>query len=78
MLRGGDSGKAQRRLAEARDHAHDLRQDGMTIRDEIAGHIAPLGWVHVGLAGDYQWNMNPPFGTDRLRPLRKDEVHDAS
>ena len=56
----------------------NLQKGGVTIPDEIARHIAPLGWAHIGLTGDYLWNMNPPFGTDRLRPLRKDEVHDAS
>lgn len=56
----------------------NLRKDGVTIPDEIAKHIAPLGWAHVGLTGDYQWNMNPPFSSDRLRPLRKDEVYDAA
>ncbi len=56
----------------------DLRKSGVTIPDDIARHIAPLGWAHVGLTGDYQWNMNPPFSPDRLRPLRKYEIHDAA
>lgn len=56
----------------------DLRKDGVTIPDEIARHIAPLGWAHVGLTGDYQWNMNPPFSPDHLRPLRKYEIQDAA
>ena len=56
----------------------DLRKSGVTIPDEIAKHIAPLGWAHVGLTGDYLWNMNPPFSPDHLRPLRKYETRDAA
>lgn len=56
----------------------DLRKSGVIIPDEIARHIAPLGWAHVGLTGDYLWNMNPPFSPDRLRPLRKYEIQDAA
>ncbi len=45
---------------------------------EITKHIAPLGWAHVGLTGDYLWNMNSPFNPDRLRPLRKNSLRDAA
>ena len=57
---------------------NNLRKSGMIIPDEVAEHIAPLDWVHVGLTGDYLWNMNPPFSPDRLRPLRKYEIKDAA
>src|SRR3546814_16385798 len=26
--------------------------------DEIARHIAPLGWEHISLTGDYSWNVD--------------------
>ncbi len=50
----------------------------MAIPNEIAKHIAPLGWAHVGLTGDYLWNMNPLLNPDRLRPLRKSVLRDAA
>jgi len=27
----------------------------MGTRDEVARHIAPLGWEHISLTGDYSW-----------------------
>jgi len=42
----------------------------MAVPPEAARHIAPLGWEHISLTGDYRWNTDerPPAG--RLRPLR--------
>lgn len=56
----------------------DLTKNGVAIPKEIAKHIAPLGWAHVGFAGVYLWNMNPPLSPDRLRPLRKNDLRDAA
>ena len=56
----------------------DLRKNGVAIPNEIIKHIAPLGWAHVGLTGDYLWNMNPPLSPERLRPLRKQDLQDAA
>ena len=43
---------------------------GMAVPPEAARHIAPLGWEHISLTGDYRWNTDdrPPVG--QLRPLR--------
>lgn len=43
---------------------------GMAVIPETARHIAPLGWEHISLTGDYRWNTDdrPPVG--QLRPLR--------
>ena len=38
--------------------------------DEIARHIAPLGWEHISLTGDYSWNVDDRPDPDALRPLR--------
>src|SRR3546814_877151 len=38
--------------------------------DEIARHIAPLGWEHISLTGDYSWNVDDRPDPDVLRPLR--------
>jgi hypothetical protein len=37
--------------------------------DDLPAHVAPLGWEHIGLTGDYVWteaNPGAPF-----RPLRE-------
>ena len=38
--------------------------------DEVARHIAPLGWEHIALTGDYSWERDDRPGPDQLRPLR--------
>nr|QBM06455.1 Tn3 family transposase [uncultured bacterium] len=38
--------------------------------DEIARHVAPLGWEHISLTGDYSWNVEDRPDPDVLRPLR--------
>ena len=46
-----------------------LRAQGTTVPDDLLAHVAPLGWEHIGLPGDYVWTeANPaaPFG-----PLRE-------
>ena len=49
----------------------ELRRQGGTINDDLLRHVAPLGWEHIGLTGDYVWSTadQPPAGT--LRPLRQ-------
>ena len=32
-----------------------LRAQGVTIPDDLLAHIAPLGWEHIALTGDYVW-----------------------
>jgi TnpA family transposase len=46
-----------------------LRAQGVAVPDYLLAHVAPLGWEHIGLTGDYVWiEANPavPF-----RPLRE-------
>src|SRR3546814_16533992 len=38
--------------------------------DEIARHVAPLGWEHISLTGDYSWNVEDRPDPDALRTLR--------
>jgi len=33
-----------------------LRAQDVTIRDDLLAHVAPLGWEHIALTGDYIWN----------------------
>lgn len=47
-----------------------LRAHGQAVTPDLVRHVAPLGWEHVGLTGDYVWaaEAQPIAGT--LRPLR--------
>jgi TnpA family transposase len=42
----------------------------MGTPDEVARHIAPLGWEHIALTGDYSWERDDRPAPDQLRPLR--------
>jgi TnpA family transposase len=50
-----------------------LREQGTTVPNDLLAHVAPLGWEHIALTGDYVWT--PPDLTVPFRPLR--EVHDT-
>jgi len=54
-------------LAEA---VETLKNKGVEVKDEYLQHLSPLGWEHINLTGDFQWNPKqlPPAG--QLRPLR--------
>ena len=54
-------------LAEA---CEQLKRDGIILNDDHLQHLSPLGWEHINLTGDFQWNSRqiPPNG--QLRPLR--------
>jgi len=32
-----------------------LRAQGVSIPDDLLPHVAPLGWEHIALTGDYVW-----------------------
>ena len=50
-----------------------LRDRGGIVPDDLLPHVAPLGWEHVALTGDYVWSeVTPQAG---FRPLR--DVHAA-
>ena len=54
-------------LAEA---VETLKNQGVEVKEEYLKHLSPLGWEHINLTGDFQWNVKqlPPAG--QLRPLR--------
>jgi hypothetical protein len=65
------------------DHPHNtayldravrhLRGSGVDVPDELLAHVAPLGWEHFGLAGDYLWSeIDKP--RERFRPLRLNQT----
>jgi len=47
-----------------------LRNRGEDIPDALLAHLAPLGWQHINLTGDYLWNATSNRGPDGFRPLR--------
>jgi TnpA family transposase len=47
-------------LGRAVDH---LRSAGEPVPDELLRHVAPLGWNHISLTGDYLWtHVDSPDG----------------
>jgi len=50
-----------------------LRDVGDEAPDALLRHLAPLGWQHVNLTGDYLWN-SPPLQPDGFRPLRQADI----
>ena len=48
-----------------------LRAEGQRIPKELACHLAPLGWEHVSLTGDYTWSSSDQPQHGHLRPLRR-------
>ena len=47
-----------------------LRRRGKTVPDALLAHLAPLGWQHVNLTGDYLWGTDAGLHPDGFRPLR--------
>src|SRR6266851_8903347 len=37
-----------------------LRAQATTVPDDLLAHVAPLGWEHIGLTGDYVWTAPDP------------------
>lgn len=48
----------------------NLRRRGEAVPDALLAHVAPLGWQHVNLTGDYLWGASSILGPDGFRPLR--------
>ena len=47
-----------------------LRRSGEPAPDELLAHVAPLGWRHISLTGDYLWqNTGHGVNDDGFRPL---------
>ena len=46
-----------------------LRAQGGVVSDDLLAHVAPLGWEHIGLTGDYVWTE--PDHDAPFRPLRE-------
>jgi TnpA family transposase len=48
----------------------DLRRGGEIIADPLLTHLAPVGWQHINLTGDYLWDSDSGLGPDGFRSLR--------
>jgi TnpA family transposase len=44
-----------------------LKVQGVSIPDDLLPHVAPLGWEHIALTGDYVWAGTEP--ASNFRPL---------
>jgi TnpA family transposase len=51
-----------------------LRRRGEVVPDALLAHIAPLGWQHINLTGDYLWDADAAIGPNGFRPLRGGEA----
>jgi len=47
-----------------------LHRRGKVVPDALLAHLAPIGWQHVNLTGDYLWGQGEGLGQDGFRPLR--------
>jgi hypothetical protein len=54
-----------------------LRKQGEEIPEATVAHIAPLGWEHIRLIGDYHFAPQSGRSLDSLRPLRLGNVQDG-
>jgi TnpA family transposase len=54
-----------------------LRKRGEDIPEATVAHIAPLGWEHIRLIGDYHFAPQSGRSLDNLRPLRLQEEESA-
>ena len=55
-----------------------LRKRGEDIPEATVAHIAPLGWEHIRLIGDYHFTPQSGRSLENMRPLRLQEEEDVS
>jgi Tn3 transposase DDE domain len=49
----------------------ELRRHSQMVNEDLLHHVAPLGWEHIGLTGDYVRSDADPPRAGALRPLRQ-------
>lgn len=54
-----------------------VRLRGDIVPDALLAHLAPLGWQHINLTGDYLWGADAGVGPDGFRPLRRSAAHSS-
>ena len=55
-----------------------LRKRGEVIPETTVAHIAPLGWEHIRLIGDYHFAPQSECSLENLRPLRLHEEEERA
>jgi hypothetical protein len=55
-----------------------LRRGGERVPDTLLVHLAPLGWQHINLTGDYLWDADSALSTDEFRPFRTPQPFPAA
>jgi TnpA family transposase len=48
-----------------------LREAGQPVEDLLLTHLAPLGWEHINLTGDYVWHANKRVAKGRFDPCAR-------
>ena len=48
----------------------ELAATDLGVEPEMMRHVAPLGWEHLSLTGDYTWDTADAPAPGELRPLR--------
>jgi hypothetical protein len=51
----------------------DIRRQGRQVNPNLLCHVAPLGWEHISLTGDYVWSTADQPAAGLLRPLRRNQ-----
>jgi len=41
------------------------------VDESLLSHVAPLGWNHINLTGDYVWNADKRVAKGGFTPLRR-------
>ncbi|MYK30500.1 MAG: Tn3 family transposase [Boseongicola sp. SB0670_bin_30] len=49
--------------------ASHLKRHGLLPEPELLRHLAPLGWLHINLTGDYNWDAAADVMRTEFRPL---------
>jgi hypothetical protein len=50
---------------------NDLRRGGEITPDALLAHLAPVGWQHINLTGNYLWDTDANLGPNGFRQLRR-------
>ena len=53
----------------------ELRRSGEIIPNALLPHLAPVGWQHINLTGDYLWDADMGIAPDGFRPLRATAIN---
>jgi hypothetical protein len=61
---------SDRVLAEPAAH-QPVAQTSLCQLEDLLSHVAPLGWEHIGITGDYVWSTKDQPRAGALKQLRR-------